>query len=88
MFRELSFLFIFRGVGTRLGEILPSHVILEEVFLGGNGSQESPDFQSAFSAPSSVDSSHHPGAWNGVGAHRQQTWQGCQAPKGRPWICM
>lgn len=52
IFRELSFLFIFRGVGTRLGEILPSHVILEEVFLGGNGSsQEKPPTSKVLSQP-------------------------------------
>lgn len=52
MFRELSFLFIFRGVGTRLGEILPSQVILEEVFLGGNGSsQEKPPTSKVLSQP-------------------------------------
>ena len=39
MFRELSFFFS-RGIGTRLGEIVPSHVILEEVFLGGTGSSQ------------------------------------------------
>ena len=39
MFRELSFFFS-RGIDTRLGEIVPSHVILEEVFLGGTGSSQ------------------------------------------------
>ena len=40
MFRELSFFFFPREMGTWLGEILPSHVILEEVFLGGTGSSQ------------------------------------------------
>ena len=58
LFRELSFLFFlffffFRGMGTRLGETLPSHVILEEVFLGGTGSsqEEKPPASKVLSQP-------------------------------------
>ena len=39
-------------MGTRLGETLPSHVILEEVFLGGTGSsQEKPPASKVLSQP-------------------------------------
>lgn len=63
MFRELSFLFIFRGVGTRLGETPPLPCDPGGGVSWGQWKQsrKAPDFQSAFSL-SLVDSSHHPGA--------------------------